>query len=334
MKPFKMAMINDLTGFGHCSLAVAIPIISVMGVQACPVPTGIFSNHMAFPEWHYTDFTHEMSSYLSVWERLSLSFDGISCGFLGNEALIPTLSGFFKQQKDTYGTCILLDPVMGDHGRAYSSVTPSYQKALTGLCSLADILTPNLTEACFLTGTAYPEELLTDASDRLQPLLLLLSGMAAKLHGMGIGKVVITGIKIGNFFGNYVSASGSGELLFSPAGGPSRPGTGDIFAAILSADAVKGVPFTDSVKKAAEFVRICTVGSAALNIPIVEGVCLEQYLSLAAGPVFSFRKYSLDIYFIFFSSFLYKIQATIAAAVSANQKQFQIPSAPSSFPNT
>lgn len=284
MKPFKMAMINDLTGFGHCSLAVAIPIISVMGVQACPVPTGIFSNHMAFPEWHYTDFTHEMSSYLSVWERLSLSFDGISCGFLGNEALIPTLSGFFRQQKETYGTCILLDPVMGDHGRAYSSVTPSYQKALTGLCSLADILTPNLTEACFLTGTAYPEELLT--KNNLQPLLLLLSGMAAKLHAMDIGKVVITGIKIGNFFGNYVSASGSGELLFSPAGGPSRPGTGDIFAAILSADAVKGVPFTDSVKKAAEFVRICTEGSAALNIPIVEGVCLEQYLSLLQDPSF------------------------------------------------
>lgn len=321
MKPIKMAMINDLTGFGHCSLAVAIPIISVMGVQACPVPTGIFSNHMAFPEWHYTDFTHEMSSYLSVWERLSLSFDGISCGFLGNEALIPTLSGFFRQQKETYGTCILLDPVMGDHGRAYSSVTPSYQKALTGLCSLADILTPNLTEACFLTGTAYPEELLTalssskavalnvpavsgalpsgqsgasgtlfsglsDASDRFEPLLSLLSGMAAKLHGMGIGKVVITGIKIGNFFGNYVSVSGSGELLFSPAGGPSRPGTGDIFAAILSADAVKGVPFTDSVKKAAEFVRICTEGSAALNIPIVEGVCLEQYLSLLQDKSF------------------------------------------------
>ncbi len=301
MKLPKLAVINDLTGFGHCSLAVAIPIISVMGMQACPVPTGIFSNHMAFPEWHYTDFTPEMSSYLSVWERLSLSFDGISCGFLGNEALIPALSGFFKHQKETCGTCILLDPVMGDHGKAYSSVTPSYQKALTGLCSLADILTPNLTEACFLTGTAYPEELLTalsglsavsgallsgqsDASGRLQPLLSLLSGMAAKLHGMGIGKVVITGIKIGNFFGNYVSVSGSGELLFSPAGGPSRPGTGDIFAAILSADAVKDVPFTDSVKKAAEFVRICTEGSAALNIPIVEGVCLEQYLSLLQDP--------------------------------------------------
>ena len=103
---------------------------------------------------------------------------------------------------------------------------------------------------------------------------------------MGIGKVVITGIKIGNFFGNYVSVSDTGELLFSPAGGPSRPGTGDIFAAILSADAVKDVPFTDSVKKAAEFVRICTEGSAALNIPIVEGVCLEQYLSLLQDPSF------------------------------------------------
>ncbi len=282
MKLPKLAVINDLTGFGHCSLAVAIPVISVMGVQACPVPTGIFSNHMAFPEWHYTDFTPEMSSYLSVWERLSLSFDGISCGFLGNEALIPALSGFFKHQKETCGTCILLDPVMGDHGKAYSSVTPSYQKALTGLCSLADILTPNLTEACFLTGTAYPGDLLT--KNNLQPLLSLLSGMAAKLHNIGIGKVVITGIKIGNFFGNYVSVSDSGKLLFSPAGGPSRPGTGDIFAAILSADAVKGVPFTDSVKKAAEFVRICTEGSAAFNIPIVEGVCLEQYLSLLQDP--------------------------------------------------
>lgn len=226
---------------------------------------------------------------------------------MGNEALIPTLSGFFRQQKETYGTCILLDPVMGDHGRAYSSVTPSYQKALTGLCSLADILTPNLTEACFLTGTAYPEELLTDASgallsgqsdasgtlfsglsgasDRSEPLLLLLSGMAAKLHTMGIGKVVITGIKIGNFFGNYVSVSGSGELLFLlPAVRPvPAPVT---FCRHPFRRCCERRSFYRLRKKAAEFIRICTEGSAALNIPIVEGVCLEQYLSLLQDKSF------------------------------------------------
>lgn len=305
MKLPKIAMINDLTGFGHCSLAVAVPIVSVMGVQACPVPTGIFSNHMAFPEWHYADFTPHLSSYLSVWERLSVSFDGISCGFLGNEAVIPALSSFFAFQKENYGTCVLIDPVMGDHGRAYSSVTPSYRNALGKLCGFADILTPNLTEACFLTDTPYPDALLAEEQQmsdagrpampmegsRVMPpmeeypvLVSLLGDMADRLHDLGIKKVVITGIKIGNFFGNYVSDSGDGSLLFSPAGGPSRPGTGDIFAAILSADAVKGVPFPDSVKKAAEFVRVCTEGSAALNLPIVEGVCFEQYLSLLENP--------------------------------------------------
>ena len=135
----------------------------------------------------------------------------------------------------------MIDPVFGDHGQLYHGLSDDYVSAMRSFIHSADLITPNLTEACFLTGTAYPEELLTDASgtlfsglsgasDRSEPLLLLLSGMAAKLHAMGIGKVVITGIKIGNFFGNYVSVSGNGELLFSPAGGPSRPGTGDIFA--------------------------------------------------------------------------------------------------------
>lgn len=289
----KIAMINDLTGFGHCSLAVAIPIVSVMGVQACPVPTGIFSNHMAFPDWYYSDFTPQMSEYLSAWEKLSLHFEGILCGFLGNESAIPTLSRFITRQKKEAGTLTLIDPVMGDHGKAYSSVTASYREALRGLCMHADILTPNLTEACFLTDMTYPAELMQEtvtskayASDGLpaagDALKKFLSNAARKLHELGVCKVVITGIQAGEYFGNYVceSHAGEGELLWSKAGGPSRPGTGDIFAAVLAADAVNKVPFRNSVKKAAEFVRICTEGSAALGIPVVEGVCLEKYLHL------------------------------------------------------
>ena len=292
-KTSKIAMINDLTGFGHCSLAVAIPIVSVMEVQACPVPTGIFSNHMAFSDWYNSDFTPKVPDYLAAWEKLSLGFDGILCGFLGNESVIPALSRFFNMQKEKYHSVILLDPVMGDHGKAYSSVTSSYRQALFELCRYADILTPNLTEACFLTGLPYPAEILQNAAAIpvseetgmpaiYEPLKELLQKTAHKLHVLGIPKIVITGIQLNGYFGNYIydSTTCKEELLLSQAGGPSRPGTGDIFAAILAADAVNGISFRESVKKAAEFVRICTEGSAALNIPIAEGVCLEKYLHL------------------------------------------------------
>lgn len=278
--PKKLAMINDLTGYGRCSLAVAIPIVSTMGVQACPAPTSIFSNHMAFSTFHSTDYTEKLPEYLHAWEALDVSFDGIFCGFLGNCTQVDTICRFLDDQTLKNYPMILVDPVMGDHGRLYSSVSSDYVAAIRKLICKAHILTPNLTEACLLTGNAYPDSFPDDAFIPSGTFYEFLKEMAEELHRFGPGKVVITGLQKEDRFYNFVSTPDGTELISSMAGGPSRPGTGDIFASILSADALKDVPFTESVKKAAEFVRICTEGSAALNIPIKEGVCFENYLSL------------------------------------------------------
>lgn len=271
--PQKLAMINDFTGYGRCSHAVAIPVVSVMGIQACPVPTAIFSNHMAFPTWHKYDYTPHMEDYLAAWEQLHLHFDGILCGFLGHTKQAAILDAFMTKQKQKGKTLVILDPVMGDHGRLYSSVQNDYFDAIKNLLKHADIITPNITEACFLTDTPFPQSL---------PDETVLSAIADKLHGMGPSRVVITGITADGFFHNYISATApvSFKSIYTvKAGGPSRPGTGDLFASIIAADALNGISFETSVKKAADFVRICTEGSAAANIPINEGVCFEKYLS-------------------------------------------------------
>lgn len=274
--PPKMAMINDLTGYGRCSFAVAIPVVSAMGIQACPVPTSVFSNHMGFPVWHSDDYTPHLDDYLSCWETLELQFDGILCGFLGNEKQAAVFSSFMENQKKSGSPIIILDPVMGDHGRLYASVTPAYFDAIKKLLAYADIITPNLTEACFLTQTPYPSAL---------PDAAFLASLAGKLHAFGPSRIVITGLFENGLFHNYVSCINPvfTEICTTPAGGPSRPGTGDLFASVIAADALKQVPFLQSVKKAAEFVRICTEGSAALNIPVREGVCFENYLGWLIG---------------------------------------------------
>ncbi len=272
--PKKLAVINDFTGYGRCSHAVAIPVVSVMGIQACPVPSAVFSNHMAYPHWHKMDYTPYLPEYFACWEKLNLHFDGILCGFLDNEDQVLILADFMEKQKRAGETIVILDPVMGDSGTCYSSVSPAYADSLKKLLPLADIITPNLTEACLLTDTPYPESM---------PDNDFLSKTAEKLHAMGPSKLVITGITQENNFHNYFSTltpSRQEAIYTTEAGGPSRPGTGDLFASIIAADALNGTPFEVSVKKAADFVRTCTEGSAAAGIPIRDGVCFENYLSL------------------------------------------------------
>mgnify|MGYP000205332219 CR=1 FL=1 len=116
----RLAMINDIAGFGRCSTTVSLPVISVMKVQVCPVPTSVLSNHLGFPLCHFDDYTSHMRDYIKVWVELGLTFDGLYCGFLGNEEQIDIVREFVEMFRPPL---FLLDPVMGDHGRAYSSIT-------------------------------------------------------------------------------------------------------------------------------------------------------------------------------------------------------------------
>ena len=120
----KIAMINDLSGYGRCSLTVALPILSAMGIQCCPVPTSILSNHTGFPVYYFDDYTDHMEPYIEKWKELGLTFDGIATGFLGSERQIEIVKDMIAAFR-TPGTKVLVDPIMGDHGIAYATYTPS-----------------------------------------------------------------------------------------------------------------------------------------------------------------------------------------------------------------
>lgn len=290
--PPKIAMINDIAGYGRCSTTVSLPIISSMGIQVCPVPTSLFSNHTGFPVHFMHDCTAILPDYLEKWRELGLSFDGIYCGFLGSVAQIDIVRDFlaFQRRNGAGSACstamspvVILDPVMGDHGKAYRTVTSRHCSEMKELLSMADIITPNITEACLLTGAGYRE---TGWSTEE------LTSLTEQLHAMGPVKIVITGMQEEGEFVNFISikqeeGNSNGYCHGYCHGycrmhiaGESRPGTGDIFASVIAADAVNGVDFFQSVEKAAGFVRTCTQASATLHIPREQGVCFENFLYL------------------------------------------------------
>lgn len=264
----RLAMINDIAGFGRCSTTVALPVISAMQVQVCPVPTSILSNHLAFPHCYFEDYTPHMREYLHAWEQLGITFDGLYCGFLGNVEQIAIVEEFLNCFQPGI---FLLDPVMGDHGKAYSTVTRDHCLSMRRLLKYAQIITPNITEACLLTDTPYHEGAFS---------LTELGAICEKLSRLCSGSIVITGLNSHGSFANYIRQGNAYHIYETPSAGASRPGTGDLFASILIADALFGRELTASVKKAADFIATCISGSDKASIPVKEGVLFEKYLHL------------------------------------------------------
>lgn len=269
----RIAVINDFSGFGRCSLTVSLPVVSAAGIECCALPTAVFSNHTGYSDYFFDDYTNKMEPYFEKWKKLSLVFDGIYTGFLGSTRQIAIVKEFIRQFK-TEGTRVIVDPVMGDHGRLYSTYTQAMCSEMKTLVCLAGILTPNLTEACFLTNTPY-----RDAPWSRDEL----TALAKQLCAMGAEKVVITGISRGDELTNflYEQNEGHGGSLCTVSGlkvGGERAGTGDVFSSILAADAVNGVDFRESVIRAGRFIAKASKYSDELSVPPQEGICFEPFL--------------------------------------------------------
>lgn len=268
-KQNKIALINDISGFGRCSITVALPIISHMKIQCCPLPTSIFSNHTGFSDYFFDDYTNKMEDYISGWKKNNLKFNGILSGFLGSKEQIKIVENFINDFHSE-DTLVIIDPVMGEDGMPYSTYTDDMCQEMKKLVKYADVLTPNLTEACILTDTAY-------TPDTFSPKDYF--SLTYKLAENGAKKIVITGIDLGDDIGNIVYEKGNKpKILKEKKVGNVRAGTGDIFSAIIAADAVHHVPFDKSVKKASRFVRDCIAITEAIDIPPTDGVCFEEIL--------------------------------------------------------
>lgn len=264
----KIAVINDMSGFGRCSIAVALPVISTLRIQCCPLPTSIFSNHTGYDSFFYRDFTENMEPYMEEWKKLNLTFNGICTGFLGSADQIQIVRHFMKLFK-TKDTLAIIDPVIGDYGEPYPTYTQEMCQRMKELIEYADILTPNLTEACILTETPYKED--WKVAELVQ--------LAEKLSQKGPEKVVITGFSQKSYICNLCYEKGKEPAIVKTHKvGTERSGTGDIFTAIIAADAVNGVDFYTSVKKASTFIKKCILRSIELGIPTTDGVCFEEVL--------------------------------------------------------
>lgn len=270
----KIAVINDIAGYGRCAMTVLLPIISYMGVQACPLPTSIFSSNTAFTDFYMDDYTDRMENYIESWKKIGLQnqFDGIATGYLGSVRQIEIVRRFVKEFSREE-TLVIVDPVMGDHGRLYSAYTVELCTELRKLVALADIITPNLTEGCHLADIPYKEK-----GWKKKELFT----MAARLSEMGPSHVVITGIPQGEYIANYVYVKTEPEpaarLIRVHRAGEERCSTGDVFSAIIAADALNGVPFDRSVRKASRFVKQCIEKALELGTPPAEGVPYEAVL--------------------------------------------------------
>lgn len=275
----KIAVINDLSGFGKCSLTAAIPVISVMGVQPCPMPTAVLSAQTGYPSYYLDDYTDKMEYIRSEWEKLGARFDGIYTGFVASEAQIDRIFEFLEtfRKKDTF---LLVDPVMGDDGVKYDMFTDGLLEKMKALACQADVVTPNLTELCLLTEADY--ETVCGLPGELK--IEVLHQMADSLLQKGAKSILVTGIHLienGEAkIGNLIIDKEQCELIAFPYIGGSYSGTGDLFASIIAGGMVRGDQLRDLCKLAGRFVEAAMRDSAADQIESIAGTEFERHLGM------------------------------------------------------
>ena len=269
----RIAAVNDLSGFGRCSLTVSIPILSAMGYQVCPLPTAVLSAHTGYPNPVVRDFTDDMEKFLNHWESLGLTFACGYTGYLGNERQADVLEPFLHHLREQ-GAMRLVDPAMADHGKLYSSCSPKLVEAMARLVALANVTTPNLTELCLLTDGDYAT--VSAAPDRREQV----EAMARQLLTKGCGAVVVTGVESGDIIENCVLASADAAPVWVGGHRVDRhfAGTGDLFASVLCGWLLRGETLEEAVRKTTAFVCKTTAATARWQENGQDGIAFEPFL--------------------------------------------------------
>ena len=243
----RIITVQDISCVGKCSLTVALPVISAMGVEACVLPTAVLSTHTAFKGFTFRDLTADISAITSHWKQEKIGFDAIYTGYLGSFEQIELMHSLIA---DFGGgsTRVIVDPCMGDNGALYSGFTPDFAKAMAVLCSKADVIVPNLTEASFMldvpyVAAGYTKEYIED--------------LVQKLAGLGSRRVVLKGVSFDDKKIGIVSYDSQNQKIswyFHERMPQSFHGTGDIFASVLTGALVRGFELQDACRLAADFV--------------------------------------------------------------------------------
>lgn len=237
--------VQDLSCVGRCSLAVALPVLSAMGHQCSVLPTAVLSTHTAFPKPEVEDLTDRLAGFARHWQENGITFDAVTVGYLSDPDQAAIVGDIVKDLRAP----LVLDPVMGDHGKLYRRITPAHIDAMKHLSAGAEVLLPNLTEAAALTGLPYRDQVDEVYLKELTEGLLALGAKAA----------VITGVHFhDNAIGYYGRAEKGSAFCYQGTLIPRQfHGTGDLFAAVLSGELLRGAGLEAAARTAAEFVRAC-----------------------------------------------------------------------------
>ncbi len=278
----KVAVIQDMSSFGKCSLTATIPVLSVMGVQAVPLPTAILTAQTGYPSFYCEDLTSKMDYFVEEWRKLGATFDGIHTGFVTGKEQIDSIFKFLHVFHSSE-TKLLVDPVMGDTGEVYKMFTNELLDRMKDLVKRADIITPNITECCLLTGVSYEKlQSYQNDSDYFQ----VLEEAGHQLQHVTGAKVIITGLNpppadankryVGNM---YVDANHS-YYRMRDYNGESYSGTGDLFASVVMGGMMRGQDLVESMKLAEAFLAAAIEATSKEQVPREAGVNFEQFLRM------------------------------------------------------
>lgn len=264
--------IHDLAGFGRAALMVVVPILSRMGIQVCPLPTAVFSAHGAFSGHTSVDLTLFLRPCLQHWSELAIDFNAVYSGFLGRVEQVDILTDYLKQSSSP-DRMVMIDPVLGDNGKLYGVTDPRMIEAMRSYIEVADIITPNLTEAAFLLNVPY----------EANPTEETLTNWCARLADMGPEMVVITNVPVSASPGQVAVLAYTrekerfwtftGEKL--PA---SFPGTGDAFTSVFLGRLLRGASPPVAIQQAMQFVAHAIRTTLEHATPVKEGILLESVL--------------------------------------------------------
>ncbi len=247
----RVAAIHDVSGFGKCSLTVALPVLSAAGIETAVMPTAVLSTHTACkPGYTYRDLTADLLPFAQNWKENDLHFDAIYSGFLGSAEQIDMVRRIFSMLADE-NTLLVVDPAMADNGKMYSVFDKNFALEMQKLCAEADVIVPNFTEAAFMLGEEYREPPYSE--DYVRQMLSLLSGACG-------ASVVLTGVsynaeQIGA--ASYVPKTGAFSQTLTPKVGGMYHGTGDVFASVLTAGLVNGQSLATATDTAVQYTYAC-----------------------------------------------------------------------------
>ena len=244
-KQKRIIAINDISSFGKCSLTVAISILGAAGVETCALPTAVLSAHTGFKGYTFCDLTENILPSASHWKNMGLSFDGIYSGYLGSKEQVKCV----EEIMDMFSVGIkVVDPVMGDDGELYDGFDDDFPKEMRKLIKRADVIVPNVTEACLLTDSAYCEEHSKE----------YINGLIAELKKHTDGVIVITGINSKeNKISTAICEKNHVTYIENEKQRAVYSGTGDVFASTFVASLMHGKNTIDAAKLSADFVGEC-----------------------------------------------------------------------------